>query len=159
MNLRNRVLVLAAPALVAGLTTYEGLARVDYLDKLPAKPVATACYGSTHTAKVGTVRTKDECEEMLKWDLTYVYGPAVLDMVNVPITQGQFNALSDFAYNAGVNNLRGSTLLRKVNANDPSAKDEFLKWKYVGGKDCNVRANNCYGIIKRRLWETATFAS
>lgn len=159
MDARNLRLVLAPLALVAGLSSFEGLSRIDYVDRLPAKPVATACYGHTATAKVGQVRTKSECDELLQWDLTYVYGPAVLRMVNVEITQGQYNALTDFAYNAGENNLRTSTLLRKVNARDPTAQAEFMRWVYVGGKDCRIKINNCYGIVKRRLWEQAQFAS
>lgn len=158
MDVRNLRLALAAPALVAGLTTFEGLSRIDYVDRLPARPVATACYGHTATAKVGTVRTKAECDELLQWDLNYVYGPAVLDMVKVPITQGQYNALTDFAYNLGVSKLRQSTLLRKLNAGDVSgAHNEFMRWVYVGGKDCRVRANNCYGIVERRTWEQSQF--
>lgn len=159
MDIRNRALVLAAPALVAGLTTFEGLSKIDFFDRLPAKPVATACYGHTATAKVGTVRTEQECDALLQWDLNYIYGPAVLDMVTVPITQGEYNALADFAYNAGINNLRKSTLLRKVNANDPTAGAEFMRWIYVSNKDCRIKANNCYGIVKRRLWEQSQFVA
>jgi lysozyme len=159
MDARNLRLVLAPVALVAGLTTFEGLSRIDYVDNLPARPVATACYGHTATAKVGTVRTKAQCDELLQWDLNYVYGPAVLKMVNVPITQGQYNALTDFAYNLGIEKLRTSTLLRKVNAQDPTAQAEFMRWVYVGGKDCRIKINNCYGIVGRRQWEATQFAS
>lgn len=160
MDARNRFLALAGAALVAGTASYEGLSLVDYTDRLPAKPVPTACYGHTATAKVGKHRTKVECDALLAYDLTNVYGPAVLNMVNVPITQGQYNALTDFAYNLGIANLRKSTLLRKVNAGDHAgAAREFGKWVYVGGKDCRVRTNNCYGIIGRRQWEAAQYAS
>jgi lysozyme len=160
MNPRNRALALAASVLVTGLGGYEGLELVDYWDRLPARPVATACYGHTATAKVGTVRSKDECDALLVHDLNTIYGPAVLAMVNVPITQGQYNALTDFAYNLGIANLRSSTLLRKVNAGDHAgAAREFGRWVYVAGKDCRVRSNNCYGIVKRRQWEATQYAS
>lgn len=160
MNPRNLRLALAGAALVAGTSSFEGLSRIDYADNLPAKPVPTACYGHTGPdVKIGTVRTKAQCDELLQWDLTYVYGPAVLQMVDVPITQGQYNALTDFAYNLGTGNLRKSTLLRKVNANDPTAVNEFGKWVYVGGKDCRLKINKCSGIVERRKWEAAQYAS
>lgn len=162
MDPRNRMLLAAAPVLVAGLMLFEGKPsdNRDYLDKIPVVPVATACYGHTATAKVGKLRTDTECTKLLHEDLNKIYGPAVLSMVTVPITQGQFNALTDFAYNLGLANLRGSTLLRKLNAGDKAgAAREFMRWRYAGGKDCSVRANGCYGIIKRRLWEQRQFES
>lgn len=160
MNTRNRFLALAATALVSGIAGHEGRALTDYWDKLPAKPVATACYGHTATAKVGTKRTPEECDALLARDLNTIYGPAVLAMVNIPITQGQYNALTDFAYNLGIERLRSSTLLRMTNAGDKTAAArEFGKWVYVGGKDCRVRSNNCYGIVGRREWERLQFVS
>jgi lysozyme len=159
MDNRSRI-TLAGAVLVAGLAGHEGRELVDYWDRIPRTPVATACYGHTATAKVGTVRTVDECNALLTRDLTEIYGPAVIGMVKVPITQGQYNALVDFAYNLGIANLRHSTLLRKLNAGDKDgASREFAKWKMAGDKDCTVRANGCYGIIKRREWERQQFVS
>ncbi|MBP8236036.1 MAG: lysozyme, partial [Rhizorhabdus sp.] len=49
-----------------------------------------------------------------------------------------------FAYNVGVGALRGSTLLRKLNAGDfAGAAEQFLVWNKAGGK---VLA----GLVKRR---------
>lgn len=154
MNPRNRALVLAGSVLVAGLGGYEGLELVDYWDKLPKRPIATACYGHTATAKPGTVRTKDECDALLARDLNTIYGPAVLRMVHVPITQGQYNALTDFGYNVGLGNLRHSTLLRRINAGEGKAAcKELFRWTFVGGKDCKLASSRCGGIVKRRQWE------
>lgn len=153
-------LTLAGAVLLAGLAAHEGRPLVDYMDTLPLKPTPTACYGHTATARVGQVRTPDECTALLKQDLTTVYGPAVIRMVKVPLTQGQYDALTDFAYNLGINALRRSTLLAKVNAGDMhGASLEFDRWMYVGGKDCRIKINNCGGIPKRRAWEKATFLS
>ena len=158
MEWRNRALLLGAPLLLAGTMTFEGRELTDYMDRIPVKPTPTACYGHTATAKVGTRRTVTECNALLKVDMTSIYGPAVLDMVTVPLTQGQLDALTDFAYNLGVNALRKSTLLRKLNAGDyVGAGLEFNKWMMAGGKDCRLKSSNCGGIPKRRAWETATF--
>jgi lysozyme len=160
MDWRNRALLLAAPVLVAGLTQFEGLRTVGYMDNIPVKPTPTICYGSTTGAVVGARRSVAECNALLKVDLTSKYGPAVLDMVTVELTQGQLDALTDFAYNLGISALRKSTLLKKVNASDfAGAALEFGRYRFAGGKDCRIRANGCYGIVTRRIWERTTFVS
>src|SRR5690349_16283718 len=61
------------------------------------------------------------------------------------LTDNQFAALASFAYNCGEQNLRISTLLKKVNndPNDPSIADEFYKW-------CHVEQNIVPGLVRRR---------
>jgi lysozyme len=70
------------------------------------------------------------------------------------INQYQFDALCSFAYNCGVGNLKSSTLLKKVNKNpnDPTIKDEFLKWNKGGGKVLS-------GLTKRRIEEAQLYFS
>lgn len=152
--------VTVSAALIGGLKMKEGRALVDYWDNIPAKPVATACYGHTETAKVGTVRTVAECDALLLQDLNNIYVPIVLKYVKVPLTQGQLDALTDFVYNLGEGNFRSSTLLKHVNAgNHEAAALEFEKWYRVGGKDCRIPANKCGGIPKRRAWEKTLYES
>ena len=64
------------------------------------------------------------------------------------LTQNQFGALVSFAYNCGLQNLKVSTLLKKVNANpnDPTIALEFQKWCRANGK---VMA----GLTRRRKAE------
>ncbi len=70
-----------------------------------------------------------------------------------PVTnQDKFDACVDFAYNAGDDAFRQSTLRRLVDDGDPAAADEFLKWTMAGG----VRVN---GLLRRRLAERALFLS
>ena len=72
-------------------------------------------------------------------------------MVRVPLTQGQYDALTDFAYNAGAGALRDSTLLRKLNAGDYSgAAAEFDRWVYGGGQRLG-------GLVTRRAAERKLF--
>lgn len=69
------------------------------------------------------------------------------------IWQDKFDALVDFAYNAGDGHLKGSTLLKFVLVNAPlSAAEEFTKWTLAGGKRSN-------GLLRRRLAERALFLS
>lgn len=62
--------------------------------------------------------------------------------------QGQFDALLSFAFNLGINALRGSTLWRKIkaDANDPTIPGEFARWIYAGGQ-------RMPGLVKRRAEE------
>lgn len=64
------------------------------------------------------------------------------------ITQNQFDALVSFCYNLGPNNLKSSTLLKKVNLNpnDESIRAEFMKWTKAGGKTLK-------GLVTRRTAE------
>jgi lysozyme len=145
-------------AMVAGLMARESLQLVDFPD--PANPkLATACYGRLQGAKIGTHRTKPECDAQLREDLNKV-SAQVSGLLRVKVTQGQFDALVDFAYNAGITNLANSSLLRYVNAgNFVAAGKEFNRWVYANGKDCRIRSNNCFGLIERRQWETALFVT
>lgn len=68
------------------------------------------------------------------------------------LTQERFDALLSFAYNAGINALRGSTLWRKVlaNPNDPTIANEFKRWVYGTQNGQKVRLA---GLERRRAEE------
>lgn len=78
----------------------------------------------------------------------------VKKMVTSEINQHQFDALVSFAYNLGTGALKRSTLLKKVNAdpNDPSIKDEFLRWVNAGGKKLK-------GLVLRREAEAQLYST
>jgi len=135
----------------AGLATvkeFEGLRLKAY--KCPAA-VWTIGYG--HTSAAGNpivtpdlVITKEEAEETLARDMEQ-YEEGVHKYVKVDLTQGQFDALVDFAYNAGVGALQKSTLLKKVNAGKfDEVPAEFMKWTKGGGKELP-------GLVRRRRAE------
>jgi lysozyme len=135
----------------AGLATvkeFEGLRLKAY--KCPAS-VWTIGYGHTSAAGAPIVNpdlviTKDEAEEVLARDMEQ-YEAGVRKYVKVDLTQGQFDALVDFAYNAGVGALQKSTLLKKVNAEKfDEVPAEFMKWTKGGGKELP-------GLVRRRRAE------
>lgn len=163
MSVKSRVaagLLTASVLLVGGLRVHEGIENHAYVDKLATSRVVTICYGDTGGYKLGDYRTDAECDAILKRKLETVYAPVVRKYVTVPLSQGEFDALVDFTYNLGEGNFRKSTLLKKLNAGDyAGAANEFDKWVYTNGKDCRVKANKCYGIIKRRQWERELFLS
>jgi lysozyme len=75
----------------------------------------------------------------------------IYDLVNVPLNQGQFDALVSFVFNVGAEAFRNSTLLKKLNAGDyAGAADELLRWNKAGGKVLD-------GLTRRRQDERAMF--
>lgn len=59
---------------------------------------------------------------------------AVSSYVKIPLTDNQRAALVSLAFNIGPSAFRDSTLVKKLNAGDPSAANEILRWKYAGGE-------------------------
>lgn len=135
---------------------FEGLELKPY--KCPAG-IPTIGYGNTYYPSGSKVKltdpviTKEKAEELLKF-LLGSYEKSVDSFCRDDINQNQFDALVSFAYNCGVNNLKSSTLLKKVNANpnDPTIKAEFLKWNKANGR---VLA----GLTKRRQAEADLYFS
>lgn len=130
------------------LKKFEGCKLKAY--RCPAN-ILTIGYGHTSVAgepqvTEGLTITQAEAEEVLKRDLVK-YEKGVADLVKVPLTQHQFDVLVDFAYNAGLGNLKSSTLLKRVNASDFDAvPTELMKWTKGGGKELP-------GLVRRRRAE------
>ena len=77
---------------------------------------------------------------------------SVLRLINVPLEDGQFDALVSFAYNLGGGALQRSTLRKKVNREHHElVPREFRKWVYAGG--CKLR-----GLVRRRNAEADLYA-
>lgn len=69
---------------------------------------------------------------------------AVLRLISVPLTDGQFDALVSFTFNLGGGALQRSTLRRKVNREDHAdVPREFLRWVWAGGRKLK-------GLVRRR---------
>lgn len=134
---------------------FEGFSAKPYL--CPAN-VITIGYGSTRDTDGKPITmahrhiTETEASNLVRATLG-TYENAVNRYVKVEINQNQFDALVDFAYNAGAKNLLGSTLLRKLNAGDyEGASKEFGKWVYAGSK-------KLAGLVRRREAERLLFIS
>ena len=92
--------------------------------------------------------TVAEAETLMREDLDKA-SASVSQLVKVPLSQGQFDALTDFAFNLGAANLRNSTLLRKLNAGyGEEVPAELLRWVYAGGEKLP-------GLVTRRQREVA----
>lgn len=95
--------------------------------------------------------TRDEGNKLLACDVTEFYVPDVRRLVKVPLSQGQFDALTSFDYNLGAVKFGDSTLLKHLNGGDyHHASLQFLLWRNAGGKYLP-------GLFKRRLAEMFIF--
>lgn len=86
--------------------------------------------------------TQAEATELLRKDVR-IAERAVLRLISVPLTDGQFEALVSFTFNLGAGALQRSTLRRKVNRGEhESVSAELMKWVWAGG----IKS---YGLHKR----------
>lgn len=135
---------------VAGISHYEGTVPVVYKDPVG---IATVCTGHTKTvatADIGKTVPMAVCQDLLRSDLKE-HEAHVRKYVSVPITQGQYDALVSLDFNIGGENLRTSTLLRKLNAGDCwGAGAEFPRWNKAKGQVLP-------GLVARRAWERSRF--
>lgn len=100
----------------------------------------------------GLTWTQEQADAALIKDTAWAT-TVVNEDVNVPLTQGEFDALVDFVFNAGSGNFRGSTMLKLLNEGDyAGAAAQFDRWNYAGGKEVA-------GLLRRRQDEEAEFNS
>jgi lysozyme len=112
-----------------------GLPTIGYGHKL--KPVEAFPNGVTD----------EEATALLREDVAMAEH-AVNTFVKVPLTQGQYDSLVDFAYSVGGSSLEHSTLLRLLNEGKyEEAAAQFVLWDHAGSD----------GLLRRREAERAMF--
>ena len=93
-----------------------------------------------------------QAEELLRQD-AMIAERAVLRLINVPLTDGQFDALVSFTYNLGGGALQRSTLRRKINRNEHGeVPEQFMRWVWAGGRKLK-------GLVRRRAAESDFYNS
>ena len=110
----------------------------------------TIAWGHTYRVYPGMTCTRMQADQWLLEDLVHATLTVNL-LVNVVLTQDEFDALVDFVFNLGPEKFHGSTLLRLLNAGDyHGAAAQFDRWHFVAGKACA-------GLLRRRQIETREF--
>lgn len=138
-----------SPAILDALRLFEGFSSRAYVD---AAGVLTIGYGHALPAGASYPNGISEAhaERLLRGD-ALTAARAVADLVTVPLTGNEFDALLSFTFNLGRSRLASSTLLRKLNASDyTGAAAEFERWVYADGRKLG-------GLVERRRWERAHF--
>lgn len=131
---------------------FEGCELTAYQDVVGVWTIGYGWTGTVDGIKIsrGMTISQQKADELLREGVKQ-YESGVKGMLRVQVNQCQFDALVSFAYNLGVSALRGSTLMRKLNAGDVrGAADEFLRWNKAGGE---VLA----GLTRRRRAERELF--
>jgi len=94
--------------------------------------------------------SETEAEKLLRKDVESAER-AVLRLVNVPLTDGQFDALVSFNFNLGAGALHRSTSRRKVDRQAHSeVPEQFLRWVWAGGW-------RLPGLVRRRTAEVVSY--
>tara|TARA_B100001123_G_scaffold433417_1_gene558101 strand:+ start:4504 stop:4944 length:441 start_codon:yes stop_codon:yes gene_type:complete len=130
---------------------FEGFEPEVYLD---AAGYPTIGYGHLIRKEEGNMYangiTEAAAEALLAKDV-WSAERAVLRLIKVPLTDGQFDALVSFTFNLGSGALQRSTLRRKVNREEHNAVPrEFRRWVWAGGRKLR-------GLMRRRKAEAALY--
>ena len=116
---------------------YTGLIRSDYQLK----------------GEDNRVWSKEELVDLFKVDINSFERGVLRLSPNLVNHQSKFDAVTSFAYNAGLGNYQRSTIRMKVNREDwNGAAEAFMSWTKAGGKEVS-------GLVKRRKAEVALFLS
>ena len=115
--------------------------------------VWTIGYGWTIGVKPGMRWTQQKAEEMLIEGVKPYAQAVAKSLGRAPTTQGQYDALVSFCYNAGQGNFRRSSMLRyHLRGQRMQAANAFLAWNKGGGKVLK-------GLVRRRQAERALYLS
>ncbi|MBF7012549.1 lysozyme [Novosphingobium resinovorum] len=129
----------------------EGLRLVAYL--CPAN-VWTIGFGSTEGVRKGMKITKEEAEVLLDKDLE-TFERAVEKLVPTSTTANEFSAMVSLAYNIGVANFKGSSVLRgHLAGNKKGAAASFTLWNKARVKGVLTVLP---GLVKRRAEEAKLY--
>jgi len=134
---------------------YEGCKLNSYLcpSNIPTIGFGNTYYLDGTKVELGQKITQQQADKLLLSTLTK-FEKDVWSVIKQSVNQRMFDSLVSFTYNVGLGNLKSSTLLKKVNKdiNDPTIKDEFLKWNKSKGRVLN-------GLSKRRNDEWLLYSS
>lgn len=144
------------------LTTQSGIALIKEFEGFSSKiyrcPAGLPTIGYGHVVRPEDVHlfarglSKANGEILLRIDLQKAE-KAVLRLINVPLSDSQFDALVSFTFNLGSGALQRSTLRRKLNRGDyQSVPHELQRWVFANGKRLN-------GLTRRRNEEARLFMS
>lgn len=134
---------------------FEGCFLKAYL--CPAG-VLTIGYGHTgKSVKPGMTITQEQADIILQSDMER-FEKAVKDLVKVSLEQCQFDALVSFAFNCGQGALKGSTLLRLLNAGKiVEAVQQFSRWNKA--RNAKGELAPLKGLTRRRAAEAHLFVT
>ena len=140
---------------VSLIEKFEGFRPTMYKDAvgLPTIGYGTLIQNADQQWLMTATITADQGEVLLRTSVAPIE-TMLNSVLPASANQNQFDALISFAYNLGINALRGSTLLAKakINPADPSIAAEFAKWVHAGTEVLP-------GLVARRQAESNLYFS
>jgi lysozyme len=110
----------------------------------------TLGWGHAEGVRQGDTCTQEQADAWFLTDTAWAC-KAIMNEVDVALTQNQFDALTSFTFNVGASAFASSTLLRYLNQSLwTAAANEFDRWDHVNG------VTNA-GLQRRRAAEKALF--
>jgi lysozyme len=141
---------------------FEGYKLEAYKDSAGIWTIGhgTIMYPDGKKVKENDTITPIYADACLRWEVDTKTKSVAAFVNNVVLSQNQFDALVSFAYNVGVGALQSSTLLKKVrqNPNDPSIRDEFMRWNKVTDPKTKKKIP-IHGLTNRRQQEADLYFS
>lgn len=117
-----------------GITAIEGREGIRFTVYLDSKRLPTVGVGhlvlKSDNLKVGDKITQEQCDAFLEKDLSIAEN-AINNLVHIPLSQNQFDALVSFVINIGTGKkgFAGSTVLRDLNKKDfAGAANALMLW-------------------------------
>lgn len=112
---------------IDSIKRFEGFSRIVYFCSAGYSTI-----GDGHVVKDGEDFSngimEGEAEKPLRQNAV-IAEPAVLRLINVPPTNGQFDAFVSFTYNLDGGALQRSTLRRKINREEHTeVPEQFMRW-------------------------------
>ena len=157
MNGRARIVVAAlsiSGAGLVGIALHEGYTDEAVIPIPGDRP--TYGFGSTTRPDGAPVRMGDTITPPAALrkslsDIEIKFETPLRQCIKVPLHQHEWDFAVSMSYNVGASGFCNSTIVKRWNAGDYAGGCEaVMMWKYASGKDCSIRANNCYGLIIRR---------
>lgn len=146
----------ASAALLIGLAVHEGYRDTAYTPLPGDKP--TIGFGDTHGVKPGDKTDPVRALIKLGGHVNAIERELHACVRDVPLTQGEWDALVDLAYRVGSPKVCGSTLVSIYHTqpvNYAAACEQYKSWTYFKKKDCRNPINKCKGVVDRAEFEYA----
>ena len=148
---------------------FEGYSEDAYLDSvnIPTIGWGTIRYPNGIKVKMGDKCTEQEAQQYLEHEVNIKSKGVEVAVKEIPLNQGQYDALVSFSYNVGIGGFQTSTLLKKLlknphdktiyeytrddNGNPIVDSCEFVKW-------CRGKGKVLSGLLRRRAAEADMYA-
>lgn len=145
----------ALVALGASLAFFEGYEEKPYYDSVG---VLTVCEGITGPKVIkNKTYSRVECDALRNDYVQKMSAKMSSCIGGTALTEYEWVAWGNFSYNVGEGAFCRSTAARMLREGKKyQACEQIKKWVFAKGRDCRIKANNCYGIVKRRAWENQT---